>query len=129
MAKCKLTPELTDKLVKLLDKGAFVNAGCDAVGITETTYYDWLSKADKAIEDGREDKYTKFSESIKKAQGNGECKILQTILEICKDKKDWTGLAWALERRNHRRYGKVEKQEHTISTDKHLAKAFDELGL
>ena len=43
-----LTPELQEALCGYLAQGAHVKTACEAVGISETTYYDWQARGKKA---------------------------------------------------------------------------------
>ena len=43
-----LTPELREELCAHLAQGAHVKTACEAVGISETTYYDWQARGKKA---------------------------------------------------------------------------------
>ncbi len=129
MAKCKLNEGVIKTVVNLLQEGCYAKVAAETVGINEKTYYDWINKGERDLEGNKETIYSKFCKSIKEARANGECILFKTLIQIAKEKRDWTGLAWALERMYPQRYSKHEKHEHSISTDKHLAKAFDELGL
>ena len=40
-----LTPELQEALCGHLAQGAHVKTACEAVGISERTYYDWQARA------------------------------------------------------------------------------------
>ena len=44
----KLTPELREALCAHLANGAHVKTACEAVGISEATYYDWKARGKKA---------------------------------------------------------------------------------
>jgi hypothetical protein len=71
----KLTPELTDKLCKLLAKGRPLIASCESVGIDDSTFRKWRSGWRK----GEADK-TGFFTRIARARAEGQLKLLDTAL-------------------------------------------------
>jgi hypothetical protein len=97
--RLKLNDEMIDKIAGIIASGNYVKTACDIVGISETTYYDWMQKG-KA---GKKP-YAKLSEAIKKAEAVAEAKRVQTILEASEEQ--WQAAAWYLERRYPDRWGK-----------------------
>lgn len=108
--RLKLNDEMIDKIAGIIASGNYVKTACDIVGISETTYYDWMQKG-KA---GKKP-YAKLSEAIKKAEAVAEAKRVQTILEASEEQ--WQAAAWYLERRYPDRWGKKERidMEHAGS--------------
>jgi transposase len=65
--RTKLTPELQEKIIKYIKGGNYIVIACQAVGISEVTYYDWIKKG----EAGREP-YADYADAIKKARAEAE---------------------------------------------------------
>lgn len=96
----KYTPELVEHIVRLIEAGVFAIDACMAVGIGETTYYEWLKTK------------REFRESIKKARAKA---IVRHVLHIEQaSKTDWKAAAWWLERVARDRFGRhpPKKPEH-----------------
>lgn len=113
--KTKLTPEIQEQIVKYIEAGSYAKYACNAVGICEWTYYNWIKRGDKALEledkGGNvplpEKKFSQFSQSIKKAVATA---VIRNILIIQKAApKTWQAAAWWLERTHYKDYG-VKKQ-------------------
>ena len=45
--KTKLNPELQEEIVKRIRAGNYIRVACQAVGISHTTYFDWLKKGEE----------------------------------------------------------------------------------
>jgi hypothetical protein len=98
---------------------------CAYVGITETTFYEWLLRPSRKQE-------VKFSESLKKAETAFKQALRQKILKHTDD--SWQAAAWLLERQYPEEYARPEIQmniksqvEHQ-STEDPLSKSLRELG-
>ena len=113
---CKLTPELTEEICKLIEKGADKKTAAHCAGIGETTFYAWMDKG-KQQKNG---KYQEFRESIKKAESILKKKHEIKIIES----KSWTSSAWWLERRYPNEYKKIDHIEHTGKIDIELFKKY-----
>ena len=81
----KLTPELTETLVALLEAGVAIKHATKAAGIAESTYYRWR-------EDNEE-----FAETVKIAEAE-PAKALLTALHQKALKGDTKAATWLLER-------------------------------
>lgn len=78
--KTKLTPELQNKIIELLRKGNYRNVVCNAVGIHEDTFYEWIKKGEQGIKP-----YSEFTELVKKVESEFEIELLNNILEMTKN--------------------------------------------
>ena len=78
----KLNAELTRQICELLSEGISITAVCDALGLTESRFYDWQ----KQNED--------FREQLTRARATGKIALVRQILTD----KDWRAKAWYLER-------------------------------
>jgi hypothetical protein len=47
-AQPKLTPELADRLVSLLQAGNYITVAAREVGISRTLFYDWLARGESS---------------------------------------------------------------------------------
>ena len=92
----KYGKEITDEICKYLQGGSSNRDAAALVGITEETFYQWVKKPE-------------FSEAIKKAEGAAAVKWLRVIEAA--GKESWQAMAWKLERRYPRDYGR-QVQEH-----------------
>lgn len=59
----KLTPELKDFIVQILENGAFVDAACLEAGISDSAFYEWCRRGELGEEPFRD-----FLDSIRGAQ-------------------------------------------------------------
>jgi hypothetical protein len=91
----KYTPELVKQLIKYIEVGNYVKTACEAVGISEETFYSWIK--DKP----------EFSESIKKAEAKALIRNL-TIIQVAA-KKNWQAAAWFLERKDYKNWGRKDQ--------------------
>jgi hypothetical protein len=109
----KYSLELTEEICSLLKQGHNIKTACDAVNISQTTFYDWM--ADKPD----------FSESIKKAKAHAKRVFISTIAKAaaksvevecpgCHKKfdvsmpNDWKAAAWWAERNYPDEYALVQ---------------------
>ena len=99
MARPKLDPALTQRLVDLLRAGNYLEVAATAVGIHRSTIHRWMRLGRKQVR-GR---YRKFLTSVEKAQAEAESRDVALIAKAASD--DWRAAAWRLERKQPRRYG------------------------
>ena len=106
MAKLKLTAELSKEICGYIAQGLTKKTAIDACGIAETTFYMWMRKAEKDLEDGKDNVYTQFLQSIKKAETADKLNRLKVIRKAAND-GNWQAAAWELERRYRDEYGRA----------------------
>lgn len=106
MAKTKLTPELMDRAVKLKKGGANNRDICAAVGITETTFYEWLNKP-------RNKDQSAFSDAMKKAEADYKNALLAIIARDARE-RDWKAAAWLLERKYPEEYSRRDRVQAEV---------------
>lgn len=110
----KLTPELRDKICKLIEEGNYPAQAASLEGVAESTFYDWMKR-------GREAKYkskfSEFMEAVKKAESEAEKYHVGIIKKAAKEK--WTASAWYLERKYPERWGRRQQVqlEHSGKID------------
>jgi transposase len=107
----KLTSDLTKQIAKLLTDGNYVETVCDYVGLSRSTFYEWLERGENA-EAGTDQDFVEFSDTIKKAIASVE---MDTVKAVRRGPTNWQSKAWWLERRHPDKWGNRGKQqlEHT----------------
>ncbi len=102
--KTKLNKELTDEIVKRIRAGNYIKVACQAVGISQTSYFDWINKGEQGIEP-----YAEFLGAIKKAESEAHVHFVAII--AAQASSQWQAAAWWLERKYPGQWGKREKIE------------------
>jgi hypothetical protein len=110
---------LNEKLIKdicgYLKEGVPILTSCQAVGISESIYYDWIKRGQGLhTERTQEEIHVKFVEEVEKAVAASEVNLLRDII---KD-KSWHAKAWVLERRFPERWSKksaLEKGQNSMT--------------
>lgn len=95
-----LDAKMVKALTDLLRAGAMIDAACSSVGISRTSFFDWMKR-------GREDKsgiYNEFADSVKKALADAENSLVAGIRLA--GTTQWQANAWLLERRFRERWAK-----------------------
>lgn len=100
----KLTPQLQAEISELLKLGCYIETACAIVGISRSTYYNWINKAKAS---NRRNKYTLFMDAVGHAQAYDEARLVRNI-RLSSDGK-WRASAWMLERRFTNNWGKPNK--------------------
>ena len=116
-APSKLTAEIIQQLVSVLQRGAYVETAVAHVGISKTTYYTWTRKgADerKHIFDGGKPRksyalFLHLLDAVEKAMADAELVDLRVISNAAVDGQ-WQAAAWKLERRNPSRWGRTRHE-------------------
>jgi transposase len=112
----KLTPERMEQLVNLVRAGNYIEQACCAVGISKSSYYVWKARGEEDKEAGNDTEYSQFMDAMNRAESEAEALCITTITKAEKD-GDWRAAAWKLERKNHQRWGPVQrttvKAEHS----------------
>jgi transposase len=115
-----LNPELLNKAVEFIENGNYAHTAFQALGVSRFTYYNWLNKGEKDINDGQETVYSYFYDRIKKAEGVAETRLLESIQVAAASSKDndgklikgqWQAAAWILERKYFAKWGAKNKTE------------------
>lgn len=87
------TPELADEVAAELEAVPSVRAACAVVGISQSAYYDWLSRADA----GEGAPFREFAERVRAAKERGIAHAARRVHRAAVD-GDWRADAWLLER-------------------------------
>jgi transposase-like protein len=89
--RSKLTPELQEKICKLIRGGNYLHHAAAACGINQSTLHDWINKG----EDGKKP-YDEFAKAVAEARGASVAALVLTIKKAAPD--DWRAASWMLER-------------------------------
>ena len=117
----KLTPDLIQEVCNWLKLGYYQEDAATMAGISSSTFYDWMRRAEgqKALEsvdsplpDSPDaeivevvDMYLEFSEAVKKARAEAEGAHIRNIRKAA-DNGTWQASAWFLERSFPKKWGK-----------------------
>lgn len=104
----KLTQEIADEIIKLIEAGNYVETAAGCCGIQKSTLYRWLRRGARA----KSGLHRLFCDAVKKADGRAEAAGVVRIRQA--GKQAWQADAWFLERRFRDRWGKnviIESQE------------------
>ena len=112
MAKPKCTQELIDKAAEMKRHGLANKDICQALCITESTFYRWLS-------DDRNKLHRALKESLKKAEAEYKGELLESIMETATRAKNpqWTAAAWLLERKYPDEYAQTTRKNEDGGED------------
>ncbi len=102
----KLTLAVQKRIVELVKAGNYYETACKASGIGETTFYRWKARGEKETSGI----YREFWEAIQKATSDAEAHHLENI-SLAADSGAWQASAWYLERKNHERWRRREKNQ------------------
>jgi len=116
-----------DELINLIVLGMPVNKAVAMVNISESTFYNWMSRGmverDRlaTIPDAKpkpEEKiYLEFLESLTRARAEAIAKKV-AVISSAASQGDWKASAWWLERQVPEDFGRIDKQEvlsHSVS--------------
>jgi hypothetical protein len=102
----RLTPEIGDKIIALVRRGAHRETACASAGISKRTLEMWLERAKGGPHSTR---YKRFAEALAKVEADTESVAVSAI--IFAGKQDWRALAWVLERRGAQRWNSKRAAE------------------
>lgn len=80
----KLTKERQEAIASMLESGHSVAAACRCNGIGQSTFYEWLDKANQQ----EEGIYAEFADRVARARGTGERKLVDELLEMAHEERD-----------------------------------------
>ena len=105
--RTKLTPDTQDNVVKALRAGNSRRDSALYAGISEQTFYSWMSR-------GREGEalYEEFLEAVEKAEAHSVVRNVAIIQRAADE--TWQAAAWWLERKRPDEWGR--RQRYDIGT-------------
>ena len=98
------TPEVIEAVREAMETGATQRIAQDYAGISETSWYEWMTKGAQGVEP-----YAEFAAAVKAGKGTGAVRNLKIIKAAAPN--DWKAAAWMLERVHN--YWKGEHVKHT----------------
>ncbi|HUM44972.1 MAG TPA: hypothetical protein PKI14_18655, partial [Fervidobacterium sp.] len=78
-AKSKLTRELIEKAVKIIERGNYYKVAIDILGISSVTWYEWMRQGEMDASKGINSLKAYFFNSIKKAEATAIDRNLSII--------------------------------------------------
>lgn len=103
----KLTPELQQSIVKMVEMGNYLEVAAQANGIHYKTLHLWLQKGNPENE-ARREPYITFYRFLKKAEAEAENAAVMYVRAGMA--KNWPAAMTFLERRHRHRWGRFETQ-------------------
>jgi len=105
-------PDQADKFRGAIVLGLSYKSACEYAGWAESTWYEWVQKAEGRYtgpDNYKPEVYREFVDDIKRAMQVGKVSLLNDI------KKDdsWQSKAWILERRYPEEFGRIDRMEVT----------------
>ena len=114
-AKSKLTRELIEKAVKIIERGNYYKVAIDVLGISSVTWYEWMRQGEMDASKGINSLKAYFFNSIKKAEATAIDRNLSIIQKAAME-GNWQASAWYLERKYPEQWGK--RDNVNLTTDK-----------
>lgn len=112
MAKPKCTLELIEQAAEMKKHGLSNKDICQALCITEQTFYRWLSKPTCRL-------HRSLSETLKKAESEYKAELLEAIMATATREKNpqWTAAAWLLECKYPDEYAQTTRKTEADTDD------------
>ena len=105
-----ISVDTINALATSVAEGATMAECCRRAGIKVDTFYTWLRKGDKDLDDKKQTMYTLLVECLKLASGFYQTNMLAQVQSH--GAEDWRALVWILERRWPELYG-----QHRLSSE------------
>lgn len=109
-----LNEELIEEICSVIQAGNYVITACDYCGVSQSSFYNWVNRAEAEIarmeETGDEEPlesekiYLQFLDSFKKAEATAKVRNVAIINDAAKTQ--WQAAAWYLERRDPEQWGR-----------------------
>jgi hypothetical protein len=118
--KTLLTPQRLEAITTMLRAGAYIDDACKSVGISTTTFYNWLQRGNQQREklnagletDPDEEQFLQFLDAVETADAEGIIGHLMNIDHAAKN-GTWQASAWILERKQPKKWGRYDRTEIT----------------
>jgi hypothetical protein len=101
----KLTPAVTEKVVRGLQMGLTYRLAAQYAGIHYDTLREWTKQGEADLESENHTAFSEFSDQVKLAEAEAAMNM-QTVIQAAALKGDWKAAAWKLERRYPQEYGR-----------------------
>lgn len=107
--RSKLTRDVLKRAVELKSGGANDVDIMAAIGISKTTFYEWLNSP-------KTDLQREFSDALKKAEADYKNALLAIVMRDAQE-KDWKAAAWLLERKYPSEYARTDRIQATVEQE------------
>lgn len=143
--KAKISAELIEKICNTLRAGSYLETAAAMAGVSKTSLYKWLRKGNAK----RNSIYGEFVDAVERAQAESEVRDLLNIDQSAMGRKyeyerdpitkklvldgngdpivirhgvkpSWQASAWRLERKFPKKWGRLDRMEHSADPDKPL---------
>lgn len=113
----KLTQQRQENIAQMIENGQSIAAACRCNDIGQSTFYEWLDKA----EEQEEGIYADFAERVARARGAGEAKLVDELIEKCREKGDTRTLLSIIKSRYPESWGDAEATDEGGTVNIHLS--------
>lgn len=98
----KLNREMIAEIANYIELGFTIKDTCEAVGIEQSTFFNWKNQGKRDKENGIKSEFLEFLESIKKGKHKIKQLMLSKIVQAADE--NWNAAAWWLERKYPENY-------------------------
>ncbi len=102
----KLTPELQERIIECIRRGAFIERACQLVGVGERTYHGWIERGEKDAAAGRDTPFSQFMQAATQARAQVQQVCIEYLLNNKDPEKLNENMKWFLERSFFAEYGR-----------------------
>ncbi len=102
----KFNPETAGKILEALRLGVPQSTAVTYAGISDTTYYRWLTEAEK---DDAPTELREFRDAVRAARAEAEVRSVAVIQNA--SRKTWQAAAWFLERGFPKHWSRTDRHE------------------
>ena len=93
------TPQTIKALCKFLSGACTIRTACEATGISEASFHDWVARGEQG-----EKPFSEFLDAVTRARGQGKARLVESIL----DSGDWRARLEMLARVYPSEYARTE---------------------
>lgn len=104
--KTKLTEKMIEEIAKHIELGMINKDVAQLVGISETTFYNWMNEGENSKDDNNI--FRKFYLKVKEAEAKAIKRNL-AIIQRAANEGNWQAAAWFLERKRPEDWGRKER--------------------
>lgn len=114
----KISAEIQAEIVKYIKIGCYVETAVSCVGLAKGTFYDWMQKGQRQKRGPFRNFYLAVDQAIAESEARDIARLDQLVIGVPAKydeggKKireevpgDWRGIAWRLERRHPKKWGR-----------------------
>lgn len=104
--KTKLTEKMIEEIAKHIELGMINKDVAQLVGISETTFYNWMNEGENSKDDNNI--FRKFYLKVKEAEAKAIKRNL-AIIQRAANEGNWQAAAWFLERKRPEDWGRKDR--------------------